>query len=94
MRAPGRVQLQSISTDSEHDAPSSGQTESTNVTLLAYTLGGGPIANTHIAYIHISPKLHDLYANALSGREDGEPLSSDSDRAMCVRPHGARVLEN
>ena len=50
------------------------------MTLLAYTLGGGPVANTHIAYIQLSPKLLDLYATDLSGREDDEPLSSDSGR--------------
>ena len=58
--APGRVYFQSISTYSEHDALASGRTESISVTLLVCTLGGGPVANTHVVYIHLSPKLHDI----------------------------------
>ena len=66
--SPGRVQFQSISTSSEHDALASGRTESISVTLWVHTLGGGPIANTHVVYIHLSPKLHALYATDLSCR--------------------------
>ena len=72
IRSPGRVQFQSISTSSEHDALASGRTESISVTLWVHTLGGGPIANIHVVYIHLSPKLHDLYATDLSGWSDGD----------------------
>ena len=66
--SPERVQFQSISTSSEHDALASGRTESISVTLWVHTLGGGPIANTHVVYIHLSPKLHALCATDLSCR--------------------------
>ena len=56
--SPGPVQFQSISTDSEHDAPASGRAESLSVTLLVYTLGGGPIANTHVVYIRSITLMH------------------------------------
>ena len=68
MPSPERVQFQSISTSSEHDALASGRTESISVTLWVHTLGGGPIANTHTVYIHLSPKLHALHATDLSHR--------------------------
>ena len=50
-RSPGPVQFQSISTDSEHDAPASGRAESLSVTLLVPTRGGGPMVRTHVVYI-------------------------------------------
>ena len=76
---PGRVQLQSISTYSEHDALASGRTESSLVICLVDTFGTGPIADTHVVNSHLSPILHDLSIHDLSGRTDGELLSSDSD---------------
>ena len=49
---------------------------------LVDTLATGPIAHAHIVYIRLSDKLHDLYIRDLSGRSDGELLSSDSDQAI------------
>ena len=89
--APGRVYFQSNSTYSEHDALASGRTESISVTLLVCTLGGGPVANTHVVNIHSSAKLGDLSIHDLSGRSDGELLSSDSDRAIGGRACGTKA---
>ena len=58
------------------------------MTFLVYTLGGGPVAHAHIVCIELSDKLHDLCIHDLSGRSDGELLSSDSDPAI-----GGRVRE-
>jgi hypothetical protein len=88
---PGQVQFQSISTYSEHDALTSGRTESISVTFLVCTFGGGPSSNIHIVYIHLSPKLRDLCIHDLSGRMDGELLSSDSDRAITRRARGTKA---
>ena len=61
------------------------------MTLLVYILGGGPIATIHVVYIQLSHKLHDLYATDLSGRSDGDSLSSGSDRAIGVPRDGAEA---
>ena len=62
-----------------------------SVTLLVYTLGGGPVAHAHIVYIRLLDKLHDLYIRDLSGRSDGELLSSDSDPAIGGRVRGTKA---
>ena len=61
------------------------------MTLWVHTLGGGPTPYNHIVYIHLSPKLHELYATDLSGRSDGDLLSSDPDQAIGVPRDGAKV---
>ena len=58
---------------------------------LVDTFGGGPIADIHIVYIQLSPKLYDLSIHDLSGRRDGELLSSNSDQAIGGRPAGAKA---
>ena len=55
------------------------------------TLSGGPVANTHVVNIHLSAKLGDLSIHDLSGRRDGELLSSDSDRAIGGRACGTKA---
>ena len=61
------------------------------MTFLVYTLGGGPVADVHIVYIELSDKLHDLCIHDLSGRSDGELLSSDSDQAIGGRARGTKA---
>ena len=61
------------------------------MTFLVYTLGGGPVAHAHIVYIELSDKLHDLCIHDLSGRSDGELLSSDSDQAIGGRARGTKA---
>ena len=61
------------------------------MTFLVYTLGGGPVAHAHIVYIELSDKLHDLCIHDLSGRSDGELLSSDSDPAIGGRVRGTKA---
>ena len=58
---------------------------------LVETLATGPIAHAHIVYIELSDKLHDLYIRDLSGRSDGELLSSDSDQAIGGRVRGTKA---
>ena len=58
---------------------------------LVDTLGGRPVADTHIVYIHLSDELSDLSIHDLSGRSDGELLSSDSDRAIGGRARGTNA---
>ena len=89
--SPRRVQFQSISTSSEHDALTSGRTESSLVIYLVDTFGGGPVATAHIVYIHLSDELGDLSIRHLSGRRDGKLLSSDSDRAIGGRACGTKA---
>ena len=89
--APGRVQFQSISTYSEHDALTSGRTESRLVIYLVDTFGGGPVAAAHIVYIHLSDEPSDLSIRHLSGRSDSKLLSSDSDRAIGGRACGTKA---
>ena len=55
------------------------------------TFGGRPVAAAHIVYIHLSDELDDLSIRHLSGRSDGELLSSDSDRAIGGRALGAKA---
>ena len=61
------------------------------MTFLVYTLSGGPVADIHIVYIELSDKLHDLCIHDLSGRSDGELLSSDSDQAIGGRARGTKA---
>ena len=58
---------------------------------LVDTLATGPRAHAHIVYIRLSDKLHDLYIRDLSGRSDGELLSSDSDPAIGGRVRGTKA---
>ena len=58
---------------------------------LVDTLGGGPVADTHIVYIHLSDELSDLSIHDLSGRSDGKLLSSNSDRAIGGRACGTKA---
>ena len=58
---------------------------------LVDTFGGGPVANTHVVNSHLSPKLDDLSIHDLSGRRDGELLSSNSDRAIGSRARGTKA---
>ena len=58
---------------------------------LVDTLATGPVADTHIVYIHLSDELDDLSIRHLSGRGDGELLSSDSDRAIGGRARGTKA---
>ena len=58
---------------------------------LVDTFGGGPVADTHIVYIHLSDELDDLSIRHLSSRSDGELLSSDSDRAIGGRACGTKA---
>ena len=89
--SPRRVYLQSITTSSEHGALASGRTESSLVIYLVDTFGRGPVANNHVVDIHLSAKPGDLSIHDLSGRTDGELLSSDSDRAIGGRPPGTKA---
>ena len=89
--SPGPVQFQQISTYSEHDALTSGRTESSLVIYLVDTLGTGPIADIHVVNIHLSTILYDLSIRHLSGRSDGKLLSSDSDRAIGSRARGTKA---
>ena len=58
---------------------------------LVDTFGGGPVADIHIVYIHLSDELGDLSIRHLSGRRDGKLLSSDSDRAIGSRARGTKA---
>ena len=58
---------------------------------LVDTFGTGPVADTHVVNIHLSAKLGDLSIHDLSGRTDGELLSSDSDRAIGGRARGTKA---
>ena len=58
---------------------------------LVDTFGGGPIADIHVVYIHLSDELDDLSIRHLSSRSDGELLSSDSDRAIGGRARGTKA---
>ena len=85
------MQLQSISTYSEHGTLASGRTESSLVIYLVDTFGSGPVADIHVVYIHLSDELGDLSIHDLSGRTDGKLLSSDSDRAIGGRACGTKA---
>ena len=89
--SPRRVQFQSISTSSEHDALTSGRTESSLVIYLVDTFGGGPVADIHVVNSHLSTKLSDLSIHDLLGRSDGKLLSSNSDRALGGRACGTKA---
>ena len=58
---------------------------------LVDTFGAGPVAATHIVYIHLSDELGDLSIRLVSGRSDGKLLSSDSDRAIGGRARGTKT---
>ena len=58
---------------------------------LVDTSATGPVADAHIVYIRLSDKLHDLYIRDLSGRSDGELLSSDSNPAIGGRVRGTKA---
>ena len=58
---------------------------------LVDTFGGGPVADTHIVYIHLSDELRDLSIRHLSGRSDSKLLSSNSDRAIGGRARGTKA---
>ena len=58
---------------------------------LVDTLGTGPIADIQVVNIHLSTILGDLSIHDLSGRTDGELLSSDSDRAIGGRARGTKA---
>ena len=58
---------------------------------LVDTFGGGPVADIHVVNSHLSTKLDDLSIHDLSGRRDGELLSSDSDRAIGGRARGTKA---
>ena len=61
------------------------------MTLIVCTLGGGPVLIAHVVYIQLSAKLDDLCIHDLSGRSDGELLSSGSYRAIGGRARGTKV---
>ena len=58
---------------------------------LVDTFGGGPVATAHIVYIHLSDELGDLSIRHLSGRRDGELLSSNPGRAIGGRACGTKA---
>ena len=58
---------------------------------LVDTFGRGPVADIYVFNSHLSAKLRDLSIRLLSGRSDGELLSSDSDRAIGGRALGAKA---
>ena len=58
---------------------------------LVDTLATGPVADIHVVNSHISTILDDLSIRHLSGRSDGELLSSDPDRAIGGRARGAKA---
>ena len=61
------------------------------MTFLVCTLGGGPVLIAHVVYIQLSAKLDDLCIHDLSGRSDGELLSSGSYRAIGGRARGTKA---
>ena len=58
---------------------------------LVDTFGGGPVAAAHVVYIHLSDELRHLSIHDLSGRSDGELLSSNSGRAIGGRARGTKA---
>ena len=89
--SPIPVQLQSISTYSEHGTLASGRTESRLVIYLVDTFGRGPVADIHAFNSHLSTKLQDLSIRHLSGRSEDKLLSSGSDRAIGGRACGTKA---